>query len=110
MLKDERFLLGDLEFIWDAAKNQANAKTHGIAFEESATTWLDPNSVEAFDHEHSIGEDRWIRIGISLRGAVLVTWSTVRFQGTREMIRIIGSRRANANERRKYEEEQGRTA
>jgi uncharacterized DUF497 family protein len=70
-----------------------------------ATTWIDPEAIERYDEEHSRKEDRWIRIGRSLRGAILVTWTTVRQIGSSEAIRIIGSRRATRNEQRIYEEE-----
>jgi len=44
-------------------------------------------------------EERWLRIGTSLRGALLVVWSTERAEERRPIIRIIGARRANRKER-----------
>ena len=97
-----RFRLGHLSFAWDQAKAEANVRTHGITFEEAATTWLDSLAIEGFDQEHSDAEDRWLRIGSSLRGALLVVWSTEREGTDRMVIRIIGARRTNGRERALY--------
>lgn len=96
------FRLGHLVFAWDAEKAEANVRTHGISFEEAATTWLDPLAIERFDKEHSDSEDRWLRIGSSLRGALLVVWSTERDMDGLTVIRIIGARRTNRRERDLY--------
>jgi len=97
-----RFRLGHLSFAWDPAKAEANVRSHGITFEEAATTWLDPVAIERLDEEHSDAEDRWLRIGASLRGALLVVWSTEREAAGRTVIRIIGARRTNGRERTLY--------
>lgn len=99
-----RFRLGELEFTWDPAKHDSNIHKHGVTFEEAATTWLDPLAIERFDAEHSQDEERWLRIGASLRGAMLVVWSADRTVRGRVVIRIIGARRANRRERALYEE------
>lgn len=100
------FRIGDLAFEWDADKCETNSDKHGITFEEAATTWLDRQAIERFDAEHSETEDRWIRIGASLRGLVLVVWSTERnAAGAVVRIRLIGARRANRRERRLYEQQ-----
>lgn len=104
MASPVRFQLGELCFIWDPARQQRNAKKHGISFEEAATTWLDPHAIERPDSSHSDEEARWLRIGMALRGAVLVVWSTEREQAGRVVIRIIGARRATRRERTLYEE------
>ena len=104
MPREHRFHLGSLTFVWDSGKNRANAAKHGVAFEEAATTWLDSMAIERFDDEHSQDEDRRFHIGLSLRGALLVSWWTIRLEHGDEIIRIIGSRRANRSEWRLYEE------
>ena len=106
MARDAIFELGDdLTFVWDPEKHRTNVEKHGITFEEAATTWLDPRAIETFDDDCPSGEDRWFRIGSSLRDAILVTWSTIRTRRGEEMIRIIGARRATPRERRLYEKE-----
>ena len=103
--QDALFQLGDRRFTWDPAKSRSNAQRHGITFEEAATTWLYLDTIERFDEEHSENEGRWLRIGQSLRGALLVTWSTIRLRDGEEVIRLICSRRAVVSERKLYEEE-----
>ena len=99
------FELGDFKFNWDRKKAHANAKKHGISFEEAASVWLDPNSIELLDEEHSDSEDRWFKIGLSLRGALIVVWWTIRYQSDIEWIRLIGARKANRKENQLYEQE-----
>ena len=105
MAGQERFRFGELTFVWDANKNRANALKHRVAFEEAATTWLDPMAIERFDQEHSRQEGRWFRIGLSLRSALLVSWWTLRHERGEELIRLIGARRATRSEWRLYEKE-----
>ena len=100
-----RLRLGDLAFTWDDEKHASNVRKHGIAFEEAATSWLDSLAIERFDEEHSMSEERWLRIASSLRGVLLVVWSTERESARQTVIRIIGARRANRRERILYEEE-----
>jgi hypothetical protein len=99
-----QYQLGDLKFSWDTEKYRRNVQKHGITFEEAATTWLDRNAIEEFDQAHSTREDRWFRIGLSLRGALLVTWSAVLIRKGEEVIRIIGARRVTTAEQLLYEE------
>ena len=103
MAEPIRLRIGSLSFAWDPAKAESNVRTHGITFEEAATTWLDPLAIERFDEEHSPPEDRWLRIGASLRGALLVVWSTERQAGQETVIRIIGARRTIRRERDLYD-------
>lgn len=97
------FRLGDLELVWDPKKAETNVRKHGISFEEAATTWLDPFAIERPDPQQPAEEQRWLRIGTSLRDALLVTWSTDREREGRVVIRIIGARRATAKEHELYE-------
>ena len=103
-----RYRLGHLAFAWDAAKAETNVRTHGVAFEEAATTWLDPRAIERFDEEHASDEDRWLRIGASIRGALLVVWSSERPAAGETLIRIIGARRAHRKERDLYDQQNER--
>lgn len=103
MAADVHFLLADLEFAWDPEKARSNVERHGVSFEEAATTWLDPLAIERRDEAHSAAAERWLRIGTSLRGALLVVWSTERGGERRSVIRIIGARRANRKERELHE-------
>jgi uncharacterized DUF497 family protein len=90
----------DLQFEWDEAKAAANLHKHGVSFEEAITIFSGPNTITIFDVEHSGVEDRFIDIGLSASGRVLVVVYTER--GPR--IRIISCRKATPAERRQYEQ------
>ena len=87
-------------FEWDDDKATANIRNHKVSFEEASTIFKDPFSITIFDPDHSIDEDRYVDIGCSSTGRVLVVVYTERGQN----IRIISCRKAEPNERRKYEE------
>ena len=91
----------DLQFEWDEAKAAANVHKHGVSLEEAITIFSDPNTITIFDVEHSDTEDRFIDIGLSASGRVLVVVHTER--GPR--IRIISCRKAIPAERRQYEQQ-----
>jgi uncharacterized DUF497 family protein len=89
-------------FEWDPAKAEANLRKHGVSFEEARGVFFDVFAVESFDRQHSMEEDRFMIIGTSERGHLLVVAFTPRDYRT---IRIISARQARRNEQRQYEEE-----
>jgi len=86
-------------FRWDAQK-AANLKKHGIDFHEAATVLNDTFSTTFPAEAHSRFEARFVTVGMSSRGRILVVVHTE----YDNMIRIIGARRATSHERRFYEE------
>ena len=90
-----------MRFEWDEDKNRSNFKKHGVWFEETQTIWVDSESVEFFDPEHSSTEDRFIRIGHSTRGRLLLVVFCERIE--EPTIRIISARKATTQEMRAYE-------
>lgn len=88
-------------FEWHRAKAKANLQKHEISFEEAMSVFADPLSVTLADPDHSADESRFIDIGLSTRGEVLVVVYTER----ESTIRIISARRATRLERRVYEDE-----
>lgn len=89
-----------MEFEWNPDKAVINLRKHGISFQEAATVFDDSLSVTFPDPDHSIGEDRYVIIGVSRSGQLLVVSHTDRGNRTR----IISARRAARQERRFYEE------
>jgi uncharacterized DUF497 family protein len=87
-------------FEWDPAKAAANLKKHGVSFREATTVLTDPLSITVSDPDHSNDEERYIDVGLSAQGRIVVVVYTER--GTR--IRVISARKATAAERRRYEE------
>ncbi len=88
-----------LEFEWDARKAEHNFRKHGISFEEAVTAFGDPQSIEIPDPDHSIAEERFVLIGCSAEGRLLVVVHIER--GDR--IRLISARCATRRERLAYE-------
>lgn len=53
-----------MKVAWDAAKNLANQRRHGLSFEEAQELFLSGRDyLEIFDDAHSETEDRFIAIG-----------------------------------------------
>ena len=90
-----------MEFEWDPAKAAENEQKHGISFGEAATAFGDPLSLTISDPDHSDDEERFVLLGESFSGRLLVVVHTER----QERIRIISARLATGRERRSYEEE-----
>ena len=90
----------DLRYEWDERKNRANQRKHGVAFEEARTAFLDENARRVLDPDHSIGEDRYILVGLSIRLRLLVV--SHGFRESERVIRIISARKADPSERRDY--------
>lgn len=88
-----------MKFEWNPDKATLNLEKHGISFQEAATVFNDPLSVTSPDPDHSIGENRYVIIGISRFGELLVVAHTDRG----EKIRIISAREATRQERSFYE-------
>ena len=86
-------------FEWDEAKARSNARKHRVKFDEAVTTFDDPMAITLDDPEHSEHERRFVTIGCSGRGRLLVVCHCDRPEG----IRIISGRLANRRERRYYE-------
>lgn len=88
-----------LDFEWDQNKADANVRKHGVSFEEAATVFGDPLSLTAYDPDHSLEEDRFITMGTSSDGRLLLVSHTDRD----DRIRLISARVATKRERRAYE-------
>ncbi len=91
----------ELKFEWDEDKAKLNQKKHGVSFEEAASIFNDPLSINFDDPEHSLGENRYIIIGLSHQGRYLFVSHTDRD----DKIRLISARLVTPKERRYYERE-----
>jgi hypothetical protein len=90
-----------LRFEWDPAKAKANQKKHRVSFKEAATVFRDPMSITFYDPDHSEAEDRFMIIGFSTIGRLLMVAHTERG----DQIRIISARELTRVERKAYEKE-----
>lgn len=89
-----------LEFEWDSGKAHSNLSKHGISFEEATTAFGDPLSMTISDPLHSQYEQRFVLLGQSHTGKLVV----VVYTEASYSIRIISARNATARERKAYEE------
>ncbi len=89
-----------MEFEWDEEKAAANLAKHGVSFGEAASVFDDPLYVDFYDPDHSLSEHRYIIIGVSRQGCLLIVSYTERD----DAIRLIGAREVTRSERETYEE------
>jgi uncharacterized protein len=89
-----------VNFEWDPVKARQNRRKHRILFQEAATIFGDALAVTYPDPDHSASEQRFITIGTSSAGRVLI----VAHADRDENIRIISARKTTQNERENYEE------
>lgn len=83
---------------WDPAKAAGNVRKHGIPFDDARTVFHDPLMLSIDDHEHSDREERYLAIGESINGRLIVVSYAVRD----EVARLITARHAEPAERRRY--------
>lgn len=89
-----------MDFEWDDAKAETNEKKHGVPFTEAMTVFGDPLALTGYDPDHSDDEDRFITMGQSTDGRLIIVSHTDRG----EKIRIISAREASKSERKDYED------
>ena len=89
----------NLEFEWEPDKAARNLRKHNVSFQEAATVFGDETGATVYDPDHSEAEDRFLTIGYSNRGRLLIVSHTDRD----DRIRIISARLLKPSERRQYE-------
>ena len=90
-----------MEFEWNTEKANRNQRKPGVSFSEALTVFQDSLSLTYPDIDHSVDEDRFLIIGLSSSGNVLVISHTFR----NDVVRIISARKATKKERSFYENE-----
>jgi hypothetical protein len=85
---------------WDDQKAAANARKHGVTFQEAATVLEHALSITFRDPDHSSEEFRFLTLGLASTGRILMVAHTDRA----EAVRLISARPATRSERRFYEE------
>ena len=88
-----------MRFEWDRQKASGNFKKHKVSFDEAVTVFYDPLAATFNDPDHSVGEERFLTVGYSFRGRLLVV-SYTEIEG---VLRIISARRGTAKERTRHE-------
>ena len=82
---------------WDEDKNKENQRKHCVSFEEASEVFQNFPLEIFYDPEHSKNEDRYIAVGFSDRGRILLVVHCENQSGT--TIRIISARKATRKER-----------
>jgi uncharacterized protein len=86
--------MAGLEFDWDEDKAASNLEKHGVSFQDAKTVFNDEFSITIPDLEHGDDEYRWIDLGLSAQGRLLVVVYTER----ETRIRLISARLATGKE------------
>jgi uncharacterized protein len=89
-----------MKFDWDEQKAASNLSKHEVSFDEAKTVFDDPLYVDFYDPDHSDDEERYLIIGKSNQGRLLITSYTERGSS----IRLISARVVTRSEREVYEE------
>ena len=92
--------MSNLSFEWDERKSVANAKKHGVSFDEARTVFVDERAKLIDDPDHSEDEERFVLLGLSSALRMLLVCHCYRSDGG--VIRIISARKANAREIKSY--------
>ena len=68
---------GLLEFAWDPKKAASNLRKHGVSFEEAASVFSDEVATAYRDPDHSQHERRYLTIGTSAHGRLLIMATSI---------------------------------
>jgi uncharacterized DUF497 family protein len=89
-----------LRFAWDREKAKRNLEKHGVAFAEAETVFYDEHALQIDDPDESVGEERFLMLGLSGTLRILAVCHCVRAGG--DDIRIISARKAVKAEQKQY--------
>ena len=87
-------------FEWDQAKAVENQRKHGVSFDEATEAFGDPLALNMPDPNHAAREERFLVLGLSQSGRLLV----VSYAEREVRTRLISARLASRSERQRYEE------
>lgn len=87
-------------FEWNPDKAAENLRKHGVSFDEATEAFGDPLSLNMPDPSHKAREERFVVLGLSRSGRLLVVSYAERGVRTR----LISARLAGRSERQRYEE------
>jgi len=93
-----------IRFEWNDENAARHLKKHGVSFEVAARVFADPFALTVQDRIEN-GEQRWQTIGMVDGHLLLLVAHTVGEDETTEVIYIISARKADAKERKRYEQE-----
>ncbi|NEQ95313.1 MAG: BrnT family toxin [Cyanothece sp. SIO2G6] len=89
-----------MQFEWNEKKAEKNLAQHGVSFDEAKTVFDDSRYIDFYDPDHSEDEERYLIVGVSNQGRLLIASYTERGNS----IRIISAREVTRTEREAYEQ------
>jgi len=92
-----------MQFEWDDRKDRINREKHRISFSEAKEVFDDPLHISKLDFRFNYLEERWITLGSTKNGKIVVVAHLFFTEEGEEVIRIISARRASQKERSFYE-------
>lgn len=92
--------MSTLRFEWDERKAAANAKKHGVSFDEAKSVFVDERAKLIDDPDHSEDEERFVLLGLSSALRLLLVCHCYRGEGN--VIRMISARKATTKESKSY--------
>lgn len=92
------------EFDWDPTKAESNRRKHGVSFDEAMTIFADPLTLSRLDDVSGESEERWITMGRSSNGRLMVVVHTYAdLPDGHVAVRLISARSATRCETQQYE-------
>jgi hypothetical protein len=88
-----------MQYEWDPGKAKANLRDHSVSFSEAVTVLEDDRALTREDPD-ALGEQRFVTLGMSAAGSLLVVVYTYREP---DIIRMISAWKANRRQRVQYE-------
>jgi uncharacterized DUF497 family protein len=88
-----------VSFEWDPRKASSNLRKHGVRFAEATGALHDELAITIRDRESDPSEERFVTLGMGMKGRVLIV--VYCFRGGN--IRIISARKAEPSECEQYE-------
>ena len=89
-----------MKFTWGPRKARTNLKKHKVSFDEGTTVFGDSLAGTIPDPEHSVSESRFVTVGVSSLGRLLIVCYAEEEPGE---IEIISTREATPHERKQHE-------
>ena len=89
-----------MKVVWDNKKAEVNLTKHQITFDEAKTVFDDPLALTVNDESHSFDEKRFVTIGETVIGRLILVCHTI----GNENVRIISARKPTRGERKNYED------
>ena len=93
-----------LGFQWDAGNAYKNKDKHGVSQVEAEEIFFNQPLLIQDDAKHSIGESRFLALGITADGKQLSVIFTLRVQSS--LIRVVSARPMSKKEKEFYEKVQ----